>query len=129
MTVQELKSIKTTRARIKELDEAIETLTSEMEKTTPTLSQAPCQAGEGDKRASQIARMVELRTERIELYTRLEEVLESLRIWLCTLPKQQVKVMYARYMQGMSWALVARVTGYKKDHCRKIHDNAIKKIC
>jgi hypothetical protein len=60
VTLQELKSIRFFRKRICELDEAIATLRSEMEKTTPTLSQAPCRAGGGDKRASQIARMIEL---------------------------------------------------------------------
>lgn len=129
MTMQELKSIRIHRKRIRELDEKIETLESEMEKITPSMSDAPCKPTGGDKRAGQIARMIELKAELTERHTLLADALDKLSIWLIVLPEQQEKVMYARYMQGMSWALVAKVTGYQKSHCRKIHDSAIKKIC
>lgn len=129
MTMQELKSIRIHRKRIRELDEAIETLRSEMEKITPSMSDAPCKPTGGDKRAGQIARMVELETERIERDALLADALDKLSTWLCILPEQQERVMYARYMRGMSWRMVAKVTGYRKTHCEKIHDRAIKKIC
>ncbi len=127
MTIKELKSIRIHRQRIKELDEAIVTLRSEMEKITPSMSEAPCKPTGGDKRAGQIARMIELEKELIQRRLLLADALDKLSTWLIVLPEQQEKVMYARYMQGMSWALVAKVTGYQKSHCRKIHDSAIQK--
>ena len=127
--MQELKSIRIHRQRIKELDEAIVTLRSEMEKITPSMSEAPCKPTGGDKRAGQIARMIELKAELTERHTLLADALDKLSTWLIVLPEQQEKVMYARYMQGMSWRMVAKVTGYRKTHCEKIHDSAIKKIC
>ena len=129
MTMQELKSIRIHRKRIRELDEAIVTLRSEMEKITPSMSEAPCKPTGGDKRAGQIARMIELKTERIERYTLLEGAIDRVETWLYTLPEQQAKVIRARYIEGKSWALASIATGYKRDHCRKIHDSAIKKIC
>lgn len=127
--MQELKSIRIHRQRIRELDEAIVTLRSEMEKITPSMSEAPCKPTGGDKRAGQIARMIELKAELTERHTLLADALDKLSTWLIVLPEQQEKVMYARYMQGMSWRMVAKVTGYRKTHCEKIHDSAIKKIC
>ena len=129
MTLRELKSIRILRKRICELDEAIETLRSEMEKTTPTLSQAPCRAGEGDKRASQIARMIELKAERRDKICRLYLTIDVVETWLYTLPEQQAKVMRARYVEGMSLAQAAKAMGYRKSHCQKICDSALKKCC
>lgn len=127
MTMQELKSIRIHRKRIRELDEAIETLKSEMEKITPSMSDAPCKPTGGDKRAGQIARMIELKVERIERYTLLEEAVDNAETWLCILPEQQAKVIRARYIEGMSWEQVARATGYCKMHCHRIHDSAVQK--
>lgn len=127
MTMQELKSIRIHRKRIRELDEAIETLKSEMEKITPSMSEAPCKPTGGDKRAGQIARMVELKAEKREKERLLAIALDRVETWLIVLPEQQAKVIRARYIGGMSWERVARVTGYQKSHCRKIHDRAIKK--
>ena len=129
MTLRELKSIRILRKRICELDEQIEDLKSVMERATPTLSQAPCRAGEGDKRASQIARMIELKAGRREKDCLLNAIIDRVEIWLNILPEQQAKVIRARYIEGMSWRMVAQVTGYCKTHCEKIHDSAIKKIC
>jgi DNA-directed RNA polymerase specialized sigma subunit len=127
MTMQELKSIRIHRQRIRELDEEIETLKSEMQKITPSMSEAPCKPTGGDKRAGQIARMIELKAELTERHTLLADALDKLSTWLCILPEQQERVMYARYMQGMSWPLIARVTGYSKRHCQRIHDCAVQK--
>lgn len=129
MTLRELKSIRILRKRICELDEQIEDLKSVMERATPTLSQAPCRAGEGDKRASQIARMIELKAGRREKDCLLNAIIDRVEIWLNILPEQQAKVIRARYIEGMSWRKVATATGYRKTHCEKIHDSAIKKIC
>ena len=127
MTVQELKSIRIHRKRIRELDEDIETLKSEMEKITPSMSEAPCKPTGGDKRAGQIARMIELKTERIERYTLLEGAIDRVETWLYTLPEQQAKVMRARYVECMSWDRASWATGYQKKHCYKIEENALRK--
>ena len=120
MTMQELKSIRIHRKRIRELDEAIETLKSEMEKITPSMSEAPCKPTGGDKRAGQIARMVELNAEKREKERLLAIALDRVETWLIVLPEQQAKVIRARYIEGMSWPLIARVTGYSKRHCQRM---------
>jgi DNA-directed RNA polymerase specialized sigma24 family protein len=127
MTMQELKSIRIHRQRIRELDEDIETLKSEMEKITPSMSEAPCKPTGGDKRAGQIARLADLETEREERYALLEGAIDRVETWLYTLPEQQARVMRARYVDCMSWERVSRATGYKKTHCRYICESAMKK--
>jgi DNA-directed RNA polymerase specialized sigma24 family protein len=129
MTLRELKSIRILRKRICELDEQIEDLKSVMERATPTLSPAPCKCGNRDSRAAQIVRKIELEAELREKDCLLNAIIDRVEIWLNILPEQQAKVIRARYIEGMSWALASIATGYKRDHCRKIHDNAIKKIC
>ena len=133
MTMQELKSIRIHRKRIRELDEAIVTLRSEMEKITPSMSDAPCKPTGGDKRAGQIARMVELKTERIERYTLLEGAIDRVETWLYTLPEQQAKVMRAYYIiskfsDSRGWEDAAKITGYSVRHVWRIKKVAHQKL-
>lgn len=129
MTQQELKSICFLRKRICELDEQIEDLKSVMERATPTLSPAPCKCGNRDSRAAQIVRKIELEAELREKRRLLNDALYRVESWLYTLPEQQAKVIRARYIEGMSLEKVAKATGYRKSHCQKICDSALKKCC
>ena len=128
MTIDDLKMVQTYKYAIRSIEDTIERLRSEMERATQTLSHAPAHTEGRDKLAYQVQRMLELETARAREVADMEEHIDRCRVWLCTIPEQQAKILQLRYMDGLKWEEVAEKSGYDKRYCHKIHNAAMVRL-
>ncbi len=128
MTLDDLKMCRTYANAIRSIEESIERLRSEMERTTQVLSLAPAHSGSKDKIAEQVRRMEELEIARAREIADMEAYIDRCRVWLSTIPEQQALILSLRYIEGLEWEDIARVSHYSKGHCTKIHTAAKKRL-
>ena len=126
MTIAELKQCRTAKRRTEDLDERIERLRSAAESTTQALRFARG-GGTSDKMLLQVAELIELVEKRNAELIGIEELRSRVDEWLDTLPEQHAMILRLRYVDGLSWTLIARKTHYSKSHCFRIHALALKK--
>lgn len=128
MTLDDLKMCRTYANAIRSIEESIERLRSEMERTTQVLSLAPAHSGSKDKIAEQVRRMEELEIARAREIADMEAYIDRCRVWLSGIPEQQAEILRLRYMEGKKWEEISDITHYGIRHCHKIHDKALEKM-
>ncbi|MEL7609478.1 MAG: hypothetical protein AAGU74_08215 [Bacillota bacterium] len=128
MTLQELQACRDIRGQIESLDERIERLRSQAERTVRQLSLAPGGGRGDDHLAVYAARLEELERQLAARRIELEERRQACEMWIAELPVQQAKIMRMRYVDGVkTWGEVAQRAHYSYRHCTKIHAAALKK--
>jgi len=127
LTVKTLQECRIRRDRLKRLEESIERLESAMTRVTQILSHAPARGVEDERLDEQIDQLINLTATYARRTVELELMRAKVTEWIDTLPEQQAQVIFSRYVEGLSWAQVARRTNYSKDHCFTIHRAALRK--
>lgn len=59
----------------------------------------------------------------------LEKQLAFVDAELAKMPENQEKIMRLRYVEGLSWSNVGKLSGYSISHCRNINVHYSKKHC
>lgn len=122
-----IKSIRAQRLRADFLRERIACIRADIERITAV----PRNGGGGtpsDKMAGAVAKLVDLQREYVAEVAEIENSLQAAELALCALPEQQALIMRLRYIEGLSWANVARRAGLTCRHCLKIHEKAISNL-
>lgn len=127
MNVKTLQECRVRRDRLLRLEESIERLESAMTRVTQILSHAPARGGADGKLEEQIDQLVNLTATYAKRTVELEMMRAKVTEWIDTLPEQQANIIYRRYVEGLSWRQVAKVTNYSEQHCFRIHEAALKK--
>lgn len=129
MTIEErLREIRGTEARIGKIRLRIRTLEDELTRITARLDAVPGGGGHSDRIAAGVAQIVDLEEKLLHRIGRLEAERQEIEALIEELPGQQRDVLYARYVEGMSWNKVARTLHYDGRYVFKIHRAALRRL-
>jgi DNA-directed RNA polymerase specialized sigma24 family protein len=126
-TPMNLYIIRQHRNKLEDLKERIERLRAAMEMGSRQLQLAPVRSGVRDKLADDMAKLDELERQYVGEVAALELEIRAAEGMLTALPEQQRTVVRLRYIEGLSWRLIARRTHYSERYCLKIHRAALKR--
>lgn len=122
-----IQTIRAQRMRADYLRERIACIRADIERTTAVLRNG----GGGtpsDKMSAAVAKLVDLQQKYVAEVAEIENSLQRAESALCALPEQQALIMRLRYVEGLSWANVARRAGLTCRYCLKIHEKAISNL-
>lgn len=128
MTIDDLKGVRRQQLDISSLQERILRLRAAMERSTPSYRQATGGTPDPDWILSQLAKLEQLEGELRERVIAMESSIQAVDDAISRLPDQQAIVMRLRYVDGLSWRVVAKRAGYSIDHCFSIHRGACSKL-
>lgn len=131
MTAKEyLKRYKRELVRIRGLDESIARLEAEIGSISVSLDGMPHGTGLSDKTASLAVSLAEKKIQREEMRARAilisEEILDSIH---ALSDPDQARLLYLRYITGLSWEGIAKEMGYSETHVRGwLHSEALRNL-
>jgi len=127
LTAKTLQECRIRRDRLKRLEESIERLESAMTRVTQVLSHAPARGGTGEKLDEQIDILVDLTGKYARRAVELEVIRDKVMDWIGTLPEEEARIVFYRYVEGLSWKKVAKAADYSESRCFDFHVAALKK--
>lgn len=128
MTKQELNYLITEYRSIESIERRIQKLRETLERTTQALSGMPHGSDGADKMASMTADIVDLMTKLDLRRIRCEVGMQKVDDAFDKLPDQQRRVMRLRYIDGMSWNRIKKVTHYEIAHLMRIQAAALERL-
>lgn len=125
LTIDDLKNVRRQRLRVAALEERIERLRSRAEYNQRQLGECGRSDPTRDRLAEYAAELDELERELTGEIIALEKQLAVVDAELAKLPESQEKVLRLRYLEGLSWRIVAEKSGYCEKQSRRIEKAAI----
>jgi chromosome segregation ATPase len=119
ITIDDLKNVRRQKLRVEALQERIERLRSRAEYTQQQLSECGRSDPTRDRLAEYVAELDGLERQLTGEMISLEKQLVVVDAELAKLPENQEKML--RYMEGMSWEKVGKLSGYSISHCRNMN--------
>lgn len=126
MTIDDLKNVRRQKLRVETLQERIERLRSRAEYNQRQLGECGRSDPTRDRLAEYAAELDELERELTGEMIALEKQLAVVDAELAKLPENQEKVLRLRYMEGLTWNLIAKKAAYSERQCRRIRHSAFK---
>ncbi len=115
--------------KIDDLAEELEQWRTRATKITPTLSQEPRGAGNGDKLQSSVVKICELEEELDQKIRVLLLQRDEIVAVLDSLPEDTLRqLMRYRYIKGMTWDEIAEEMYYSRMQVCRLHGRALNKI-
>ena len=128
MTKQELNYFVTEYCSIDSIERLIQALRETLERTTTQLNGMPHGSDGADKMASMISDIVDLMQKLDERRIRCAVGMQKVDEAFDRLPDQQRRVMRLRYIDGMSWNRIKKVTHYEIAHLMRIQAAALERM-
>ena len=128
MTKQELNYFVTEYRSIDSIERRIQALRETLERTTTQLNGMPHGSDGADKMASMISDIVDLMQKLDERRIRCAVGMQKVDEAFDRLPDQQRRVMRLRYIDGMSWNRIKKVTHYEIAHLMRIQAAALERM-
>lgn len=115
--------------KVDDLTEELEQWRTRATKITPTLSQEPRGAGNGDKLQSSVVKICELEEELDQKIRELLSQRKEIVAVLDSLSDDNLRqLMRYRYIKGMTWDEISEKMNYSRTQTCRIHGRALDKI-
>jgi DNA-directed RNA polymerase specialized sigma24 family protein len=128
LTVDDLKSIRRERVRVRSLQERIERLRTGAEYPLRRLGEATASRGDRDKLAEAVALIMDLERELVQMVISVESKAEQAERKMARLPEQQAMVLRLYYCNGLKWREVSKEAHYTMRHCFNIRDRGLDRL-
>lgn len=127
---ERLERCRTLRRETQELRDRLEELREDMIRCTSHPPDGmPRASRRGPDRIADALGKLEALAERLALrILEQERELQTVEALLEFLPPVQRRIMQLRYIQGLDWEQVALEEHYSERHCRRIHDEAARRL-
>lgn len=136
ITRAELKKLRYFDKAIASANERIADISEQARGLTQQLTGIPYGTGHNDTMDRYVIKLEEIMDQLGDSVVRMLILEQKVRDAITALPEQQALVMHARYLEfnrrkgrRLSWAEVARATHYSVDHCKRIHTQALRRLC
>lgn len=128
MNKQRLLYLMTEYRSIGSIESRITKLRETLERTTAQLNGMPHGSDGRDKMAAMTADIVDLLTKLDERRVRCEQGFQEVETVFDALPDQQRRIMRMRYIDGMSWKKIAKITNYDVSYLSRIQKAALERM-
>lgn len=132
MTTEEVKawlqSYRFLKSDVERLEEELVYWHSKSEKMTRAMSGMPSGSGDGDQVSSSVEKIMELESQLEDKLSRMVEQRRKIEELIASLPERQQQVLYARYIDGLTWKQVSQKMYLEYRWVLKIHGRALREI-
>lgn len=136
ITIEDLKKLRAYDQVILAAKERLADIRFQAQNLTPIINGMPGGGTHYDKMAAFVVKLEQKEEELGRTLVALLALENKVRNEILILPEQQLLIMNARYLmidkrtgRRLSWKAVARKTHYSVQHCKYIHEAAVRNLC